>query len=163
MMDQKPTDLQSPSMPTSPRVVSQTQSARRSRRDNAAHRANDIEFATEIGQSLLGEVRRLQALMLERDEQIAALSREKDSLYLSLEEKDLAIKTSEESVGPFRFCRIPLQAELMAALIRSLQGRELDARTRSARSSGRSYGTHQHLWQDRNRARQSHQTASFRW
>ena len=42
-------------------------SSSRRARNNAQHRTNDIELATEIGQSLLGEVRRLQALLAERD------------------------------------------------------------------------------------------------
>jgi len=47
------------------------QSSRRAK--NAAHRANDVEFAFEIGSGLLTEVRRLQSLLTERDEAIESL------------------------------------------------------------------------------------------
>lgn len=60
-----------------PDLVGHESSASQNRRSrNTAHRANDIEFATEIGQSLLIEVRRLQTLLAERDKAIEDLSRD---------------------------------------------------------------------------------------
>jgi hypothetical protein len=78
------------------------QASRRAKRDQlASTRANDIEFATEIGQSLLTEVRRLQALLQERDEHIAEMSREKEGLAAALESKSIAMRSVEEAVGTF--------------------------------------------------------------
>jgi len=79
--------------------LTSAQASRRAKRDQNATRANDIEFATEIGQSLLGEVRRLQALVTERDDTIAELDRAKVSMRTDLENKDTAMRSVEEAVG----------------------------------------------------------------
>ncbi|KAH7097727.1 hypothetical protein BKA62DRAFT_674809 [Auriculariales sp. MPI-PUGE-AT-0066] len=57
---------------------SPAQSSRRAK--NAAHRANDVEFAFEIGSSLLTEVRRLQDLLGERDKAIESIEKERAEL-----------------------------------------------------------------------------------
>lgn len=72
-------------------------SLRRAR--NAQHRANDIEFATEIGQSLLGEVRRLQALLADREEELMEAKEEREGLWERNESLSERIKTYESSVG----------------------------------------------------------------
>lgn len=72
------------------------------RQRNAQHRANDIEFATEIGQSLLIEVRRLQALLSERDAQLAASRSEKDSMERSMESLAGGLKSVEEQLDKYR-------------------------------------------------------------
>ena len=89
-----PPPLPSDATPASP-------SANRRQR-NAQHRANDIEFATEIGQSLLIEVRRLQALLSERDAQLAASRAEKDGMERSMESLASGLKSVEESLDKYR-------------------------------------------------------------
>lgn len=76
--------------------------ARRAR-NNAQHRTNDIELATEIGQSLLAEVRRLQALNVERDENIRDLRDERDQLIRLGEAELEKRKVVEENVGSSTF------------------------------------------------------------
>lgn len=73
--------------------------ASRRARNNAQHRNNDIELATEIGQSLLGEVRRLQSLLAEKEELMREGKEEKDALERDLENSNEARKTVEESLG----------------------------------------------------------------
>jgi hypothetical protein len=58
---------------------SSSASQNRRTRNNAPHRSNDIEFATEIGQALLVEVRRLQTLLSERYKAIEELRADVDS------------------------------------------------------------------------------------
>ncbi|KAJ2958206.1 hypothetical protein NQZ79_g6178 [Umbelopsis isabellina] len=60
-----------------PPPQSSTPTKRRSKVPNADRRNNDIEFATEIGQGLLLEVRKMQSLLQEKEEQLRALDREK--------------------------------------------------------------------------------------
>lgn len=75
--------------------------ASRRARNNGQHRTNDIELATEIGQSLLGEVRRLQALLSERDEQLRDGKEERNNIERELEGAIIGRRTIEESVGKF--------------------------------------------------------------
>jgi hypothetical protein len=77
--------------------VSASSLSRRSR--NNAHRSNDIEFATEIGQSLLVEVRRLQALLGERDTVIEGLRREVDEASRGDESMREVVRELEGSNG----------------------------------------------------------------
>lgn len=77
-------------------------SSRRAR-NNAQHRNNDLELATDIGQSLLIEVRRLQALLQEKDEHLQSSIKEKDSMAIEVESAMQARKTVEESVGKSTF------------------------------------------------------------
>ncbi|SCV74331.1 BQ2448_6763 [Microbotryum intermedium] len=76
-------------------------SSRRAR-NNAQHRNNDIELATEIGQSLLGEVRRLQALLSEKEEHMSDGLRERDALESELENERSMRRTVEESVEKYK-------------------------------------------------------------
>lgn len=73
--------------------------SRRARNAAAQHRTNDIELATEIGQSLLVEVRRLQALLQERDEHLKALEKERDEKDLEVENAMQARRAGEDDVG----------------------------------------------------------------
>ncbi|KIO31470.1 hypothetical protein M407DRAFT_68021, partial [Tulasnella calospora MUT 4182] len=50
------------------------------RAKNAAHRQDDVQFAYDIGTSLLAEVRRLQSLFSERDKTIQDMKADKDDL-----------------------------------------------------------------------------------
>ncbi|KAK4702383.1 hypothetical protein P7C70_g3841, partial [Phenoliferia sp. Uapishka_3] len=76
-------------------------SSRRSR-NNAQHRTNDIELATEIGQSLLGEVRRLQSLLAEREEHIRDMNESREQLERELQDEMATRRTVEENVEKFK-------------------------------------------------------------
>lgn len=72
------------------------------RQRNQPGRSNDIEFATEIAQSLIMEVRRLQAMLQEREETIKTLNDEKTNLEISAAYLDSRIKKLEESENKYR-------------------------------------------------------------
>jgi hypothetical protein len=59
----------------------------------------DMEFATEIGQNLLVEVRRLQALLNERDRALAQVGEEKESWETERQSMITAVKTAETTAG----------------------------------------------------------------
>ncbi|KAF9078702.1 hypothetical protein BDP27DRAFT_1310037 [Rhodocollybia butyracea] len=101
----------SPSMPVTqlPREeperskASASSSAAQSRRaKNAAHRADDVEFAFEIGSGLLNEVRRLQSLLGERDKAIQDMKEEKDDLEASVESLRKALKQQEQNADKYK-------------------------------------------------------------
>lgn len=76
-------------------------SASRRARNNAQHRNNDIALATEIGQSLLSEVRRLQALLAEKEEMLKELQKERDAVEAELESQAAGRRGVEEIVGEY--------------------------------------------------------------
>ncbi|EKM57970.1 uncharacterized protein PHACADRAFT_251900 [Phanerochaete carnosa HHB-10118-sp] len=76
------------------------QSSRRAK--NAAHRADDVEFAFEIGSGLLSEVRRLQSLLAERDKNMQDLKEERDDLEKTIESLREALRQQEQSSDKFR-------------------------------------------------------------
>ena len=67
-----------------------------------------MEFATEIGQNLLVEVRRLQALLSERDRALEKFSEEKDGWETERNGMLAAVRTAEGNVGK---CGIFLEYE----------------------------------------------------
>ncbi|KAL7277415.1 hypothetical protein ACG7TL_009277 [Trametes sanguinea] len=79
---------------------SAAQSSRRAK--NAAHRADDVEFAFEIGSGLLTEVRRLQSLLGERDKAIQDMKEEKDDLEKTVENLRGALRQQEQSADKFK-------------------------------------------------------------
>ncbi|TFY60678.1 hypothetical protein EVJ58_g4992 [Rhodofomes roseus] len=79
---------------------SAAQSSRRAK--NAAHRADDVEFAFEIGSGLLTEVRRLQSLLGERDKAIQDMKEEKDDLDKTVESLRTALRQQEQSADRFK-------------------------------------------------------------
>ncbi|KAK2461201.1 hypothetical protein APHAL10511_006728 [Amanita phalloides] len=80
-----------------------TSAAAQSRRaKNAAHRADDVEFAFEIGSGLLTEVRRLQSLLGERDKAIQDIKEEKDDLEKTVESIRTALRQQEQSADKFK-------------------------------------------------------------
>ncbi|KIM23667.1 hypothetical protein M408DRAFT_252856 [Serendipita vermifera MAFF 305830] len=85
---------------TSVNSPSAAQSSRRAK--NAAHRANDVEFAFEIGSGLLTEIRRLQSLLAERDKSLLDMKEEKDDLERSLDSLRSALRTEEGNAEKFR-------------------------------------------------------------
>ncbi|KZV93038.1 hypothetical protein EXIGLDRAFT_646596 [Exidia glandulosa HHB12029] len=79
---------------------SAAQSSRRAK--NAQHRANDVEFAFEIGSGLLTEVRRLQSLLGERDKAIQDLKEEKDDLDRTIDGLRAALRTQEGTADKYK-------------------------------------------------------------
>lgn len=73
----------------------------RRQRNTAQHRALDMEFATEIGQNLLVEVRRLQALVNERDRALVQLGEEKEGWEAERQNLVTAVKTAETTAGEY--------------------------------------------------------------
>lgn len=76
-----------------------TTSASSRRQRNNQHRANDIEFATEIGTGLLVEVRRLTKLLSDTTEQLKESEEAKHQIEKNLNSALSARRTAEESVG----------------------------------------------------------------
>ena len=62
---------------------------------------NVTEFAFEIGSSLLTEVRRLQALLAERDKAIQDFKEERDDLERTIEGLKTALRQQEANAGRF--------------------------------------------------------------
>ncbi|KAI0254640.1 hypothetical protein BJV78DRAFT_934674 [Lactifluus subvellereus] len=85
-----------------PKPVPGTSAAQSRRAKNAAHRADDVEFAFEIGSGLLTEVRRLQSLLAERDKAIQDMKEEKDDLEKSIESLRGALKSQEQSTDKYK-------------------------------------------------------------
>ncbi|CAM0142085.1 hypothetical protein VKS41_004211 [Umbelopsis sp. WA50703] len=80
-----------------PPPQSSTPTKRRSKVPNADRRNNDIEFATEIGQGLLLEVRKMQSLLQEKEEQLRAMDREKAESERLAELLAKQLKQSQEN------------------------------------------------------------------
>ena len=57
------------------------------------------EFASEIGSSLLTELRGLQALLAERDKTIQDFKEERDDLKRTIEELKTALRQKEANAG----------------------------------------------------------------
>lgn len=64
---------------------------------NQASRTDDIDFAAEISTSLLGQVRHLQAVLLERDETLKAVHSEKSRLEVEAEGFSQRLRSLDES------------------------------------------------------------------
>ncbi|KAG8784154.1 hypothetical protein FRC15_003911 [Serendipita sp. 397] len=79
---------------------SAAQSSRRAK--NAAHRANDVEFAFEIGSGLLTEIRRLQSLLAERDKTLQDMKDERDDMDRSIENLRTALRTQETNADKYK-------------------------------------------------------------
>ncbi|KAJ7796352.1 coiled-coil protein [Mycena olivaceomarginata] len=97
--------LSPPEQSTSARtpVASTSTAVGQSRRArNAAHRADDVEFAFEIGSGLLTEVRRLQALLAERDKAIQDNKEEKDDLDKTVDALRAALRQQEASADKYK-------------------------------------------------------------
>ena len=64
---------------------------------NQASRTDDIDFAAEISTSLLGQVRHLQTVLLERDETLKAVQADKSRLEFEAEGFAQRIRSQDES------------------------------------------------------------------
>lgn len=96
-----PESFQGPAVatvPSSTKAAAQPNNLTRRQR-NTQHRQLDMEFATEIGQNLLVEVRRLQALLSERDRALEKLSEEKETWEQESQTLLIAVRAAESSVG----------------------------------------------------------------
>lgn len=86
-------------MPLPPPPSGSTPTKRRSKVPNNDRRNTDIEFATEIGQGLLIEVRKMQAILQEKEEQLRALEIQKADLERSAEAMAKQLRQREENEG----------------------------------------------------------------
>jgi hypothetical protein len=81
-----------------------------------------MEFATEIGQNLLVEVRRLQALLSERDRALEKFSEERDGWESERNGMLAAVRTAEGNTGEINYF---FRRALL--IVRTLQGGELES------------------------------------
>jgi hypothetical protein len=86
-------------LPLPPPPTGSTPTKRRSKVPNADRRNTDIEFATEIGQGLLLEVRKMQALLQEKEEKLRALETQKADLERAAEAMTKQMRQREENEG----------------------------------------------------------------
>ncbi|ORZ10186.1 hypothetical protein BCR42DRAFT_114024, partial [Absidia repens] len=84
-------------LPLPPPPSGSTPTKRRSKVPNNDRRNTDIEFATEIGQGLLIEVRKMQAILQEKEEQLRALEIQKTDLERSAEAMAKQLRQREEN------------------------------------------------------------------
>src|SRR5688572_8112693 len=87
-------------------------------RNQPANRIHDIEFAAEISTSLISQVRNLQALLAERDEELRDIKVERSRLELEAEGFQQRMKTLDESENRYKDENWNLETqmrELMAA------------------------------------------------
>lgn len=90
----------------------------RKQRNQPSSRVHDIEFATDISTSLLGQVRQLQALLAEREETLKTVNLEKSRLELEAEGYTQRIRALDESDQRYKDENWALETqthELMAA------------------------------------------------
>ncbi|TFK19027.1 hypothetical protein FA15DRAFT_648858 [Coprinopsis marcescibilis] len=123
-------------VPTNPAQGVKVGTAEQSRRaKNAAHRADDVEFAFEIGSGLLTEVRRLQDLLGLRDKAIQDMKEEQDDLEKSLESVRTALRQQETSADKFKEENWNLEVTLqeLRASLSNLQEELLKAETEKKR------------------------------
>ncbi|KAG9302296.1 hypothetical protein G9A89_008787 [Geosiphon pyriformis] len=80
-----------------PEPPAATASRTQTRRIRNQNRTNDVEFAAEIGQNLLKEVKRLQALLQDKEEKIKELEFEKAELERTIESLTKKLCAREEA------------------------------------------------------------------
>src|SRR6185295_12397945 len=71
-------------------------------RNQPANRIHDIEFAAEISTSLISQVRNLQALLAEREEELREIKVERSRLELESEGIQQRLKTLDESENRYK-------------------------------------------------------------
>ncbi|KAK4513709.1 uncharacterized protein ATC70_005714 [Mucor velutinosus] len=84
-------------LPLPPPPTGSTPTKRRSKIPNTDRRNTDIEFATEIGQGLLLEVRKMQALLQEKEEKLRTLENQKADLERTAEAMAKQMRQREEN------------------------------------------------------------------
>nr|ODN99720.1 hypothetical protein L204_02153 [Cryptococcus depauperatus CBS 7855] len=98
-----PESLQGPSITTaspSKNLPGANNLTRRQR--NTQHRQLDMEFATEIGQNLLVEVRRLQALLKEKDRDLEKVAEEKEGRDQENQRLLAAVRSAEANFERYK-------------------------------------------------------------
>jgi hypothetical protein len=71
-------------------------------RNQPASRIHDIEFAAEISTSLIAQVRNLQALLSEREEELKEVKSERSTLEIEVEAFQQRVKTLDESESRYK-------------------------------------------------------------
>ncbi|KAJ7677219.1 hypothetical protein B0H17DRAFT_1207136 [Mycena rosella] len=102
------TEGDSPTLPA-------TAAAQSRRAKNAAHRADDVEFAFEIGSGLLTEVRRLQSLVGERDKAVQDLEMSVEGLRAAFRQQDASADKYKEENWNLEVTLQDLRTQLAAA------------------------------------------------
>ena len=82
-----------------PSTGSTTPTRRRARVPETDRRKPDIEFATEIGQGLLLEVRKMQALLQQKEEQLSQIQIQKAEMERAAENLAKQLRQREEAEG----------------------------------------------------------------
>ena len=91
-----------PSLFTSQGAISPTKQGASRRQRNQPSRHNDLEFAAELGQGLIVEVRKLQGLLSERDESLRTLQLERSRLEQHAMAIDARLKSMDDSEQRFK-------------------------------------------------------------
>lgn len=89
------------------------------------NRNEDVEFAAEISQSLISQVRNLQSLLVERDEELRDLKIDKTSLEISSESLHKRLKALDESEHRYKEENWNLETR-----IQELSSQQLEAKDR---------------------------------
>ncbi|KAI5856465.1 hypothetical protein BZA05DRAFT_332519 [Tricharina praecox] len=100
----------------------------RRQRNQAPSRTHDLEFAAELGQGLIAEVRKLQALLSEREEALKIVQLEKSRLEEHAESIEARLRSLDESEQ--RFKEENWNLELMIQDLRSQQAEQKEVETR---------------------------------
>lgn len=120
-------------MPLPPPPTGSTPTKRRSKIPAADRRNTDIEFATEIGQGLLLEVRKMQALLQEKEEKLRTLENQKADLERAAEAMAKQMRQREENEGESLF-PIIFSSRTLISLLRETQRRNMESRTCQTRT-----------------------------
>lgn len=85
---------------------STTPTKRRAKVPDMDRRKPDIEFATEIGQGLLLEVRKMQALLQQKEEQLSQIQIQKAEMERAAENLAKQLRQREEAEGKSEYSRV---------------------------------------------------------
>lgn len=89
-------------LPNSITVPAPAETSMSRRQRNKERLLHDVEFASDVGQNLIKECRRLQALLSDRDQAISKLVEERDSWETEKEGLVGAVRVAESSVGGYK-------------------------------------------------------------
>ncbi|KAI9894603.1 MAG: hypothetical protein M1814_001958 [Vezdaea aestivalis] len=124
-----PVDAASPAMFSSQALNSPSKLSvpSRKQRNQPSSRAHDIEFAAEIGTSLLSQVRQLQALLAEREDALKSANMQKSKLEIEAKSLTQRLRAMDESEQRFKDENWNLEThthELMASAKESTEREE---------------------------------------
>lgn len=100
----------------------------RKQRNQPSNRVHDIEFATEISQSLLAQVRQLQALLVERDEGLKAANLEKSRLELEAQGFAQRLRSLDESEQRYKDENWTLETQIHELIAAAKQSADKEQR-----------------------------------